>query len=349
MSAYKDEKRGTWKVFFYYTDWSGQRKGKTKRGFATKREALEWERAFLAESQGDLNMRFEAFVAVYLKDKKNQLKPKTLKNKKYMLEKHILPYFGLKSVNKITAPDILTWQNEITEMGYGAAYLRMINNAFFAILNHAERYYGLKNNPAKKMHKMGKNTKRRLEFWTKEQFEVFIASFGQDERMYKTVYMTLYYTGCRIGEVLALTPLDINVQEQTINIDKTFFRLKGEDVVTSPKTERSNRIVAIPRVLAYELDDYMHCVYGLSDANRIFQCTDRVIQKKIISHAEVCGLPQIRVHDLRHSHVAYLIDKGVAPLNIAERLGHESITTTMDIYGHLYPNRNKEVAELFDT
>lgn len=63
---------------------------------------------------------------------------------------------------------------------------------------------------------------------------------------------------------------------------------------------------------------------------------------------EKTGLQPIRVHDLRHSHVAFLIEKGTQPLVIAQRVGHDSVMTTMNIYGHLYPNKQKQVANMLN-
>ena len=84
--------------------------------------------------------------------------------------------------------------------------------------------------------------------------------------------------------------------------------------------------------------------YGLALEKRIFPITDRAIQKKM----KLAKLKLIRVHDLRHSHIALLIEKGMQSLVIAQRVGHDSVNTTMNIYGHLYPNKQKQVADLLN-
>ena len=88
--------------------------------------------------------------------------------------------------------------------------------------------------------------------------------------------------------------------------------------------------------------------YGLTAEERIFTITDRAIQKKMKQKTEKAKLRPIRVHDLRHSHIALLIEKGMQPLVIAQRVGHDSVNTTMNIYGHLYPNKQKQVADLLN-
>ena len=113
MAAFKNKDNGTWYVQFRYTDWKGERQQKLKRGFATKREALEWEREFLMEKQADVNMTFESFVALYEKDIKPKLKLNTWLTKESIIKKKILPYFANRKLSEITAKDIIRWQNEI--------------------------------------------------------------------------------------------------------------------------------------------------------------------------------------------------------------------------------------------
>ena len=107
MAAFKNKDNGTWYVQFRYTDWKGERQQKLKRGFATKREALEWEREFLMEKQADVNMTFESFVALYERDIKPKLKLNTWLTKESIIKKKILPYFAKRKLSEITAKDIM--------------------------------------------------------------------------------------------------------------------------------------------------------------------------------------------------------------------------------------------------
>ena len=156
MSVSKDEKTGKWTVQCYYENWKGEKKHKKKRGFTTKKEAQEWERDFLKSTSADLEMTLGAFVNIYFRDKAGELKDRTIKNKRYMIEVHILPYFENKRMNEITPADIIQWQNEIRAKGYAATYLRMVQNQLTALFTHASNIYNLKNNPCKKVKKMGK-------------------------------------------------------------------------------------------------------------------------------------------------------------------------------------------------
>lgn len=179
MAAFKNKDNGTWYVQFRYTDWKGERQQKLKRGFATKREALEWEREFLMEKQADVNMTFESFVALYEKDIKPKLKLNTWLTKESIIKKKILPYFSNRKLSEITAKDIIRWQNEIRELRdchgkpLSKTYLKTVHNQLSAIFNHAARFYGLNINPARQAGNMGAEERKEMLFWTREEYTRF--------------------------------------------------------------------------------------------------------------------------------------------------------------------------------
>lgn len=348
MPVYKDEQRGTWYFKCNYRDWQGETRTKLKRGFATKREAQQGEREFLDKQSGNMNMKLAAFVEVYFNDKGTRLKERSIMTKRTLIETKIIPCFGEKSMNEITAVDIIKWQNLLMKQEYSPTYLRMIQNQLTALFNHAERFYDLRDNPCKKVDKMGRSNAKELNFWTKDEYEVFLGTFAEGDEMYRLIFQMLFWLGCRIGEALALTSSDIDLEKATISVTKTYYRRNKTDYITSPKTESSNRKITIPKFLQGEIKEYLDRQYELAPNERIFPITDRAVQKKMKQKTEETNLNPIRVHDLRHSHIALLIEKGLQPLVIAQRVGHDSVNTTMNIYGHLYPNKQKEVADLLN-
>lgn len=348
MPVYKDEKRNTWYCKCNYRDWLGESKSKMKRGFATKKEALEWEREFLQRQSASMDMKLSSFVDVYFEDKAPRLKERSIMTKRTLIETKILPYFGDKQMNEITAVDIIKWQNALLNQEYKPTYLRMIQNQLTALFNHAERFYDLKDNPCKKVDKMGRANAKGLNFWTKDEFEVFIQCFTEEEEMYRIIFLMLFWLGCRVGELLALISEDIDFENGAVSISKTYFRRNKTDYITAPKTESSNRKITIPQFLLEEIKQFLDRQYELMPEERIFPITDRAIQKKMKQKTEQAKLKPIRVHDLRHSHIALLIENGMQPLVIAQRVGHDSVNTTMNIYGHLYPNKQKQVADLLN-
>ena len=348
MKAEKDKKTGKWLIQYRYTDWQGKRRKSTKRGFATKREAEEWLRNFLITQKADFDMKFEDFWKMYCADMETRLREHTMRTKKYIVELKILPYFGNKRVNDITAADIRQWQNELIKMGYSPTYLKTINNQLSAIFNYAVRYYDLKSNPCAKAGSMGKSKAEEMDFWTGEEFRKFIDSV-MNKRLSYMAFMTLYWTGMRLGELLALNPKDVDLKKRTISITKSYQRLGKKDVITPPKTPKSKRVITIPEFLAADIKDYMDSLYDLQEDDRLFPITKYYLEHEMQRGIKESGVKRIRVHDLRHSHASMLIELGFSLLEIANRLGHEKVETTLNTYAHLYPNKQTKLAERLDS
>lgn len=352
MAVYKEEK-GTWRVIYRYTDWTGERKQTQKRGFATKRDAQAWEREQLNKANSDLDMSFKSFVEHYTEDMKSRLKENTWHTKEHIIRTKLLPYFGGLKMCKITPQQIIKWQNELInfkdEHGepYSPVYLKTVQNQLSAIFNHAVRYYNLKENPCVKAGSMGKKKNREMLFWTKDEYLKF-ADVIMDKPLSFYAFEMLYWCGIREGELLALTPADFDFERGTVTINKSYQRLNGQDLITTPKTEKSNRTITMPEFLADEMRDYISTLYKIGDGDRIFPITKSYLQKEMERGSRAAGVKKIRIHDLRHSHVSLLIDMGFSATAIADRVGHESIDITYN-YAHLFPTKQAEMAARLNT
>ena len=352
MAAFKNKTNGTWYVQFRYTAWKGERQQKLKRGFATKKEAQAWEREFLMQKQADVNMTFESFAQLYEKDMKPKLKLNTWLTKESIIQKKILPYFGKRKLSEITAKDVMDWQNAIRGLTdakgkpYSPTYLKTVHNQLSALFNHAVRYYGLQVNPAAKAGNMGVEERREMLFWTKEEYLKF-ADAMMDKPLSYYAFEMLYWCGIREGELLALTPTDFDFEAGTVSISKSYQRLKGKDVITTPKTKKSNRVIKMPKFLCGEMEDYLKMFYSTGANERIFPVSKHYLHHEMDRGAKAAGVKRIRIHDLRHSHISLLIDMGFTALAIADRVGHESIDITYR-YAHLFPTRQTEMADKLD-
>ena len=352
MAAFKNKANGTWYGQFRYTDWKGERQQKLKRGFATKKEAQAWEREFLMQKQADVNMTFESFAQLYEKDMKPKLKLNTWLTKESIIQKKILPYFGKRKLSEITAKDVMDWQNAIRGLTdakgkpYSPTYLKTVHNQLSALFNHAVRYYGLQVNPAAKAGNMGVEERREMLFWTKEEYLKF-ADAMMDKPLSYYAFEMLYWCGIREGELLALTPTDFDFEAGTVSINKSYQRLKGKDVITTPKTKKSNRVIKMPKFLCGEMEDYLKMFYSTGANERIFPVSKHYLHHEMDRGAKAAGVKRIRIHDLRHSHISLLIDMGFTALAIADRVGHESIDITYR-YAHLFPTRQTEMADKLD-
>ena len=346
MPTYYDKKTKTWFCQFRYVDYTGKTKQKRKRGFTLQRDAKEWERSFLAQQHNDLSMPFEKFLELYQEDMYHRLKPKTKYVKKYIIEKHILPYFKDKEMNSITAMDIRKWQNTImSKYDYSQAYLKKINGILNAIFNYASKYYDLKNNPCKKAECIGSHKSKEMQVYTLEEFNKLIQCF--DDQTDVAIFTTLYYTGMRKGELFALTRKDIDLDKGIINIDKSYQRLQAKDVITSPKTPKSIRKIEIPKFLIQVLKDYIDTLYDVSDDTYIFMHHYVKLRDRLKKAQKKASLSEITVHSFRHCHASLLINMGYSPLLVADRLG-DNVETVMKIYSHLYPTKKNELIQKLD-
>lgn len=348
MPQYKNESTGKWYCSFYYTDWQGNRKKKKKEGFKTKKEAKEYEAEFIKQKTANCSMKFNSLVELYLDDIKPRIKPTTYATKIFMIKSKVIPLFGEISCDKITATTVRNWQTSLIadENNYTQTYLKTINNQLSAIFNFAVKFYGMKSNPARECGSMGKKKSESMLFWTYGEFQKFISVV--DDFRYKVIFEMLYYTGMRSGELFALNINDFDFTAKTVNINKNYARQNGQDLILTPKTPKSKRIVSLPNFLIADVEKYINKVYNPSES-RLFISNKYTLAKYMKKYCKLSDVKKIRIHDLRHSHASLLIELGFSPLLIAERLGHENIETTLQTYSHLYPNKQDELINMLES
>lgn len=351
MGAYKD-KNGTWFASARYKNWAGETKRKMKRGFPTKRDALAWEREFIARNEGSIEMLFSSFYELYRSNLQSRLRLSTWKTKESIIENKILPYFGSKRLCDIKPIDVLHWQNEIMDIRdessvpYSPVYLKTIHNQLSAMFNHAVRFYGLKENPAAIAGNMGKEKAGEVLIWTYEEYRCFIATMKERPASFMA-FETLYWCGLRLGELLALTPSDFDFEYKIIHITKSYQRIGGKDIITPPKTDKSIRRVLMPNFYAEEMKEYLTDSQAVADDDRIFKFTKSYLHHEMRRGCAASGVKKIRIHGIRHSHISLLIDFGFSAVAIADRVGHESIDITYQ-YAHVFESTQKAVAIKLD-
>ena len=354
MAVFFNETTKKWYCKFYYTDYKGNKKQKKKSGFKLKREAKDWETEFLSKQQEDVDMLFSSFLELYFEDMSHRLRETTVSNKKFMINAKILPFFGKLKLSEIKSTHVRKWQNQLiayTDQNgkhYTETYIKTLNNQLVAIFNYAVKYYDLKENPCTKAGTVGKKHAEEMEFYTLEEFNKFIAAINEHDIQSRTIFTTLYWTGMRIGELLALTAKDIDLESNTININKSLQRLEGKDIITPPKTPKSKRVINIPVRLNECLTIYLKGLYGLKSNHRIFTYNRQHLRRVLHNASIQAEVKEIRLHDFRHSHASLLIELGCSPLLIAERLGHEKVETTLNTYSHLYPSKQEEIVSKMD-
>ena len=204
----------------------------------------------------------------------------------------------------------------------------------------------MKSNPAAIAGNMGTEERKEMQFWTLEEYKKFSEAM-MDKTISFYAFEMLYWCGIREGEMLALTPKDFDFKAETVTINKSYQRLKGRDVITTPKTKKSNRTIKMPKFLCEEMQEYLGMFYGSGENDRIFPVSKSYMHHEMDRGVKESGVKRIKIHDLRHSHVSLLIEMGFTALAIADRLGHESIEVTYR-YAHLFPSKQTEMANKLD-
>ena len=211
-------------------------------------------------------------------------------------------------MNEITASDVMKWQNELIAMkdnngeGLSPTYRKTIHNQLSCIFNHACRYYQLKSNPARQAGCMGKEEIKEMLFWTKEEYKRFSEAIMDKPQSFYAFEM-LYWTGARLGEVLALTAEDFDFIKNTVRINKSYQRLEGKDLITTPKTPKSNRVIKMPKFLAEEIKEYISMLYGYKKTDRLFQVTKSFLHHEMERGCKLSGVKKIRIHDLSYPNL----------------------------------------------
>ena len=352
MPVYKDDNNGTFYVQCYYRDARGSKRHKTKRGFSSEVEAAVWEGQFKSLNGGAMDMTFSEFVEVYASEVKPRIREHTWITKEYIINDKLVPFFGDMRMCDVRPIDVIRWQNELTEhrdadgKPWAPTYLRTVNNQLNAIFNHAERYYGLSDNPVRRVDKIGSKKGGEMQFWTKDEYLRFSEAV-MDKPLSFHAFELLYWTGIRCGELLALTPSDFMLESSRLRINKSYQSLNGVDTVTDPKTPKSVRTIVMPAFLRDEMADFIEMRDDVAPDERLFAVTKHFLAHEMERGCKASGVKRIRIHDIRHSHVSLLIEMGFSALAIAERMGHEAVDITYR-YAHLFPTKQDEMAAALD-
>lgn len=338
---------------------TGKQIQKYRSGFSTKKEArAEYSKLILAAEEG-LAMEkkqpsFKQFIEeIYLPWYKTQVKESTYKNRLNTIEKHF-KFFYRKKVNEIEPIHVQTWQLKLAK-DYSPNYVRIIQGMLSLAFDRAIILGLAKKNPARMVGNI-KSKKVKVDFWTLEEFQKVISLLYKGdyyEHYLFICFWLLFTTGLRIGEATALQWEDIDFESGIISVTKTlYYKSMNEYTFVDPKTSASIRTVVIDKDTIRELKDWMEVQKKvLKDCNFVLSysgipTSKHTLPRALEKLAGLAGVHRIKIHALRHSHVALLISMGVNPLIVKDRLGHEKIQTTLGTYGHLYPNSNFEVAKM---
>ena len=352
ISSYENKEGKTkYRVSFsYISPDDGKRHRSCKRGFDKRREAVAWvanslpdiiaqlEHPFAVKESMTMGELIDEYLADALLD--DNIEPTTMNTKRSCITNHILPFFKDMVVQEITATDIKNWQRQLkgyqkpNGSHYSPTYLRSVEAQLSAIFNYAVKYYGLPKNPI--VDRMGSKDAPPPTIWTLDEYRAFQTQI-EDKPVYYYAFEVLFWTGVRLGEMLALTPDSIDFDKKTITINKAMRLLDG-GLKKGPTKTHKPRTVYAPDFLLDELREYLDSLGEYDSNTLIFPVSKTRLHSMIDQHSQLADIPRITVHALRHSHASLLEHLGIPRVAIKKRLGH-SLKNAADVttgYIHAY-------------
>lgn len=269
----------------------------------------------------------------------------------------IIQYLGNVSLEKLKPADIQHFYTELTKKSkLSNNTILKIHRMFHLSLKHAVQWQILFYNPTNNV-KAPKFTKSEMKVWTSETADNFLKDI-KDTTLYLPVMLAIT-TGMRQGEIAALKWKNVNFENGFISVTHNMQRIENRYELKKPKTAKSKRSIAMMDLTIKELKKHktfqkellLSMGKHLDDDN--FICcwddgspyTPHYISDNFRKYVSKLQYPKIRFHDLRHTHATMLLSKGVNPKIVSERLGHSTVSITLDTYSHVLPNMQKEAVK----
>ena len=343
------EQNGTYSARITYYE-NGVRKFKRNGGHVKRKNCVQSTEQMIKELENFSldSLRFNEIAEEYKEFYRHRRKASSIKTINNIVDNHLTPYFKHSNLRQLSPSDIMKFQNEKLKKNYSGEYLKKMHAVLSAILNYGIKYYNLERNVANIVGNFEKESNKRDDYWSVEEFKVFIEPI-EDLRA-RSIFSILFYTGMRKGEVRALLWSDLNVSRRELSVTKTNY--KG--VVTSPKTKAGNRVITIPSHLVELLEEYK-AWYKINQLYRddfvmfgdiTTSISDSTIDRWYEKSLKLSDTRRITIHEFRHSHASDLINRVQAnPYDIAQRLGHSDVHEVFNRYGHMYPNKQRSLAD----
>ncbi|OPA80624.1 site-specific integrase [Paenibacillus selenitireducens] len=366
LPVYKDgkaKKNPYYFVFYSGKFVNGKRERIKKRGFKTQKEATLAMAAAMTENENGeykkgKNTKFSDFITTWLENKRDLSKGTRELYDSY-LRTHIIPLIGDYYLERITAMDVESFISSLHDRGLAQNSVKRIFAVFNTSMNYAFKMGLIKKNVALSVVKP-KAQRKELTVWNSEQINRFFA-LSKEESRYSITFFLAIMTGMRQGEILGLHWNDIDFENKVIHIQHTLSH-KNREISSTLKTQKSIRSIAITDETIARLIEHrgkieiekqwggpnyidIGLVVCTSEGNPVPPRSMYKVWERLVKKYE---MPYITFHDLRHTHASMLLQQKVHPKVVSERLGHSSISITMDTYSHLMPNIQAESIEGLD-
>jgi integrase len=292
---------------------------------------------------------------------KPNLSPRTVEGYESIINKHIIPAkVGKIPLTQLKPPDIQGYYSDKLQSG--------LSNR--TVLHHAMCLHGALRNAVKTglvpfnicdATTPPKAVKKEMQIMNEKEMQIFL-ELARNTRYHTLFYLALF-TGMRRGELLGLKWSDIDLLGMQISVNRSLYQLaNGEIIITKPKTNKSRRLISLtPSTCEVIRDEYAKqkatqeslAAQWNEDSFVFSEWDGKHLLPNTISHAwqklaKKAGMKGVRLHDSRHSHATLMLKAGIHPKIVSERLGHSSITITLDTYSHVVPGLQQAAANKFD-
>ncbi len=281
---------------------------------------------------------------------RNGRRASTIARDESIMRTLVLPSFGALPLSAIEPSTVRAWLTERIAAGYASATVRKAYQLLAGALEQALDDGLIPRSPCRRIE-LPRVEDQDMRFLTPEQIQALADAIAP---RYRALVLTAAYAGCRFGELAALTPAHLDLLRRSLRVEETLNEVRGELVVGPPKTKASRRTVSLPAFLGDVLAEHL-AAFPVGEAGYVFSSPKGAALRRNAFRRRA-WVPAVRAsvgepcrfHDLRHSHAALLIAQGVHPKVIQERLGHASIRTTLDTYGHAFEGLDEAAADGLD-
>lgn len=352
MPVYKDERRGT---YYYSFSRSGQRV--RSKDYTNKKECeKDLAKALLSFKPASVQYTFSQLAQEFLEEKRTRMKDQSWLKLKNALD-HFTAVLGDVRLDKLNTTQYQKTLATLDEKGLSNRYKNKLIRQFKQMIKWAGKRYDIYTNVPDRFDNYRNEEKKEMQILTLDQFHELQDVI--DDPVYYALFTLLFTMGLRIGEANALTWQDIDFEKGTLSVNKTVTtKLKTGDkqyLITTPKTNNSIRTLRLPQSVStalLHLYDKQYHPASKSCPVFVFGGLAPIPESTITSHKnkylKLAGLPQIRLHDFRHSCASLLVNNGATPLYVSKWLGHSTVSMTLNTYSHLWDVNLGSIAQLID-
>ncbi|MPZ16134.1 MAG: tyrosine-type recombinase/integrase [Chloroflexi bacterium] len=302
----------------------------------------------------------EGSLAQFLTEKwlpaiRSTIRPSTFSGYENQVRNQVVPRLGRIRLEDVGPAELNSFYAELLacgrldgKTGLSPATVRRVHAMLHRAFRDAVRWGLLYENPADRCDPPRDRTgPESMRTWSPNELASFLI-YAETDDLYP-LWLLIAMTGMRRGEALGLRWPDINLETGEAAVRQTVVWVAGEVLMSTPKTAKGRRVVALDRRTVEVLRDLKD--EARDDGGLVFAKDDgEPLDPNLVTRAfrdlvRLSGLPRIRLHDLRHTHATLALQAGIHPKIVSERLGHSNIAFTLDVYSHAVPHMQTEAAE----